>query len=56
MGPGIAIFVVFFGMSLLDGIAAGHWGRALFFAVIGGIMWKLSLPERARPPRVTRAE
>lgn len=56
MGPGIAIFVMFFGVSLLDGIVGGHWGRALFFAVVGGIIWKLSLPERSAPPTVKRAE
>ena len=56
MGPGFAIFVLFFGVSLLDGIAAGHWGRALFFAVVGGIMWKLSLPDRSAAPRIPRAK
>lgn len=33
--PGLAIFVIFFGVSLLDAIRGGPWYRALFWIAIG---------------------
>jgi len=33
--PGLAIFVIFFGISLLDAFRGGPWYRALFWVAIG---------------------
>jgi hypothetical protein len=33
--PGAAIFLIFFGVSLLDAIRGGPWYRALFWIAIG---------------------
>jgi hypothetical protein len=39
---GIAIFVIFFGVSLLDAFAGGHWLRAAFWIAIGVLFWALA--------------
>jgi hypothetical protein len=33
--PGLTIFLVFFGISLLDAFWGGHWARGLFWVAIG---------------------
>ncbi len=38
---GITIFVVFFGVSLLDALSGGHWLRVEFWLVMGGLFWVL---------------
>ncbi|HEV8124416.1 MAG TPA: hypothetical protein VGP80_09245 [Gemmatimonadales bacterium] len=45
---GLAIFVIFFGVSLLDAFAGGHWVRAACWLAIGGLFWALA---RSRPGR-----
>ncbi len=32
---GLLVFLLFFGMALLDAIAGGHWIRALFWIAVG---------------------
>jgi hypothetical protein len=43
---GLAIFVIFFGVSLLDALSGGHWLRAACWFAIGGLFWALA---RSRP-------
>jgi len=33
--PGITIFLLFFGISLLDALWGGHWLRAAFWLAVG---------------------
>lgn len=48
--PGLTIFVVFFGISLLDAVWAGHWIRALFWVGIGIAFWLMDRNRQARRP------
>lgn len=32
---GLTVFLVFFGIALLDAIAEGHWMRAIFWLAVG---------------------
>ena len=34
-GPGLTIFVLFFGIALVDAFAAREWLRATFWCVVG---------------------
>ena len=45
---GLTIFVLFFGISLLDALAGGHWLRAGFWLAIGIVFWLLDRVRRAR--------
>lgn len=45
MGPGLTVFILFFGVALLDALGHGHWGRALFWVAMGAAFWVL---DRAR--------
>lgn len=48
--PGLAIFVIFFGLALLDALWAGHWARALFWIGIGVVfVWLERARDRRRP-------
>ena len=56
--PGLTIFVVFFGISLLDALWGGHWVRAAFWIGIGLAFWAFDRVRRGakrdvflRPPR-----
>ena len=42
MNIGITIFLIFFGVSLLDAFSGGHWLRAAFWLVIGVLFWALA--------------
>lgn len=33
--PGLTVFILFFGLSLLDALWGGHWLRAGFWILIG---------------------
>jgi hypothetical protein len=45
---GITIFVVFFGISLLDALWTGHWARAAFWTAMGLAFWALDRMRRTR--------
>ena len=36
MRPGLTVFILFFGIALLDAVGGGHWARALFWVAMGG--------------------
>lgn len=46
--PGITIFLLFFGVSLLDAFASGNWLRAGFWVVMGAAFWALDRMRRER--------
>lgn len=49
--PGVVIFILFFGIALLDAVRGGHWIRALFWVGMGAAFWLLDrwgLPRRRR--------
>ena len=45
---GVTIFLVFFGISLLDALWGGHWARAVFWVAIGLAFWALDRVRRER--------
>lgn len=45
---GLTVFVLFFGISLLDAVAGGHWIRAGFWLAIGIVFWVLDRARRSR--------
>jgi hypothetical protein len=45
---GLAVFVMFFGISLLDALTGGHWLRALFWIAMGAAFWALQAAEQRR--------
>jgi len=52
---GLTVFVVFFGISLLDAFWGGHWLRAAFWLAMGIAFWGLARMRRehggkAEPP------
>ena len=46
--PGMTIFVLFFGVSLLDALWGGHWVRAAFWLGMGSAFWALERMGRRR--------
>ena len=46
--PGVTIFLLFFGISLLDALWNGHWVRAAFWMAIGLAFWWLDRTRRTR--------
>jgi len=50
---GLTIFLVFFGISLLDALWGGHWVRALFWLGMGLVFFAL---DHARTRRKVDAE
>ena len=51
---GMTVFLLFFGISLLDAVVGGHWYRALFWVGIGVAFWALERGFRGKhvePPR-----
>ena len=47
---GITIFLLFFGISLLDAFRGGHWLRAVFWVGIGLVFWAFDHGRRRRHP------
>jgi hypothetical protein len=45
---GVTIFLLFFGISLLDAVAGGHWIRAAFWIAMGIAFWILDRTRRTR--------
>lgn len=45
---GVTIFLVFFGISLLDALWGGHWLRAGFWIAMGAAFWGLDRMRRER--------
>ena len=45
---GVTIFLVFFGISLLDALRGGHWLRALFWIGVGLAFWLLDRRQEGR--------
>jgi len=43
---GVTIFLVFFGISLLDALWGGHWLRAGFWIAMGLAFWALDRVRR----------
>lgn len=48
---GMAIFFIFFGISLLDALWGGHWTRAAFWVALGVVFLVLDRSRRARRTR-----
>jgi hypothetical protein len=46
--PGATIFVVFFGISLLDALWGGHWVRAIFWIGVGLAFLAMDRARRGR--------
>jgi hypothetical protein len=46
--PGLTIFLVFFGIGLLDAFRGGHWARAFFWVGMGLLFFAM---DRARKSR-----
>lgn len=38
---GLTVFILFFGISLLDAFRGGHWLRAAFWLVMGALFYAL---------------
>ena len=50
LGTGFTVFVLFFGVALIDALQSRSWVRALFWFAIGVIFL---LADRARDPKTT---
>ena len=51
---GFAIFVLFFGIALLDALRGGEWPRVAFWVLMGLLFWFLDrrqVPNRSEPSR-----
>lgn len=44
---GMTVFLLFFGISLLDALWGGHWLRAGFWMLMGVAFWVLDRGRRA---------
>ena len=53
--PGLTIFLLFFGVALLDALRGGHWVRALFWIGMGVLFATLERGRRARGAKVDGA-
>ncbi len=51
---GFTIFLLFFGISLLDALWGGHWVRALFWVGIGLLFFALDHARKARGAKVAQ--
>lgn len=45
---GVTIFLLFFGISLLDAFVRGNWLRAAFWLAIGLAFWAMDRAQRDR--------
>lgn len=55
--PGLTIFVLFFGLSLLEALWSRNWISAGVWLAFGALFWALDRgiwSRRATPPRVRR--
>ena len=46
--PGMAIFVLFFGISLIEAFRAGRWGVAALWLAAGALFWMMDRMRRVR--------
>lgn len=46
--PGMTIFLLFFGISLLDALWTGHWARGASWMAIGLAFWGFDRIRRTR--------
>ncbi len=49
MRPGVTVFILFFGVALLDAVRGGHWTRGLFWIAMGSVFWLLERGKRRQP-------
>ena len=50
--PGFVVFILFFGVALLDALRGGEWPRVAFWVTMGILFWFLDrrqLPNRSHP-------
>ena len=45
-GPGFAVFVLFFGVAMLDALRSHDWLRAAFWVAIGTVFLWMEQPRR----------
>lgn len=36
---GLTVFLLFFGVGVLDAFAGGHWVRGMFWLLVGAAFW-----------------
>lgn len=51
MRAGITIFILFFGIALLDALKGGQWARVAFWIVIGALFFVMDQKGMFRPER-----
>jgi len=49
--PGIVIFILFFGVAVLDAVRGGEWPRILFWVGIGAAFWLMESWSLSRSAR-----
>lgn len=49
-GPGVTVFVLFFGLALLDAFRAHDWAHAAFWVAIGAVFLWADGPRRRPGP------
>ena len=49
--PGFTIFLLFFGVAMLDALQGGAWTRVAFWACIGAAFWLIERWGLARQQR-----
>jgi hypothetical protein len=52
MRPNLTIFILFFGIALLEAIRGGYWLRILFWIAIGAVFFLADRRELARRDHV----
>jgi hypothetical protein len=53
MGPGLTVFILFFGIALLDALRGGEWPRVAFWLAVGALFFILERKDLfRRTPRV----
>lgn len=48
MRTNLTIFILFFGIALLDAIRGGHWARILFWVAVGAFFYLADRRELAQ--------
>jgi hypothetical protein len=48
MRANLTVFLLFFGIALLDAIRGGHWPRVLFWCAIGAVFFLADRRQLAR--------
>jgi hypothetical protein len=51
MGPAMTIFILFFGIALLDALRGGEWPRVAFWVAIGLVFFLMERRGRFRSSR-----